>query len=152
MLRNLLKVLPNLINSNYCITSDASKRYNCIAWAAGVDTRFWWPACGGFWPKDAPREETVRAFVLAFATLGYEKTDNSDLEDDFEKIAIYARSENGKCEPTHASRQLSNGRWTSKLGNYIDIEHSTPECVNGPVYGQPILFMRRNRNRTVQSR
>jgi hypothetical protein len=43
----------------------------------------------------------------------------------------------------HAARQLPTGRWTSKLGKAVDIEHDTPEGVTGPVYGAVVKFLRR---------
>jgi hypothetical protein len=36
-----------------------------------------------------------------------------------EKVALHAKH---GC-PTHIARQLPNGRWTSKLGRWEDIEH-----------------------------
>ena len=50
--------------------------------------------------------------------------------------AIYARS----GIPTHASRQLSNGNWTSKLGQSEDIEH-TLAALAGSVYGDVALIL-----------
>jgi hypothetical protein len=44
---------------------------------------------------------------------------------------------------THAARQLPDGQWTSKLGKYVDIEHSAPEDVAGGVYGEVMQFMKR---------
>lgn len=34
----------------------------------------------------------------------------------------------------HASRQMANGMWRSKLGKAEDIEHSL-DAVEGPLYG-----------------
>src|SRR5205823_3917683 len=106
--------------------------YNCIAWAVGRTDRPWWPAAGGdaYWPDGIPNEETVEAFVLAFATLGFEPCDRGDPEPGYEKIALYARD--GK--PTHAARQLPDGKWTSKLGKESVVTHNTPRGVEGPVY------------------
>jgi hypothetical protein len=106
---------PKLQRSRYCITSPASIDYNCIAWAAGQQDVWWWPdSMGvGYWPAGVLREETIEAFVLAFQSLGYAVCDSDELELGFEKVAIYAIAED---VPTHAARQLSNGKWTSKLG------------------------------------
>jgi len=129
------------------ITSLDSTLYNCVAWAAGDSDRFWWPDSQGigYWPQNAPREVTANAFISAFLTLGYEPCEGGRLEPGFEKIVIYEL--HGK--PTHAARQLESGRWTSKLGKWVDIEHDTPEavvafpkCAN---YGRPIQFLRRQR-------
>ena len=56
------------------------------------------------------------------------------------KIAIYAHDDG---QPTHAARQLPDGRWTSKMGHLEDIEHRVVDDVNGPQYGSPVRFMRR---------
>jgi hypothetical protein len=41
----------------------------------------------------------------------------------WQTIALYSAD----GELTHAARRLDNGRWTSKLGPDIDIEHDTLE-------------------------
>ena len=100
-------------------TSPEDKKYNCIAWAAEDDKNFWWPI-GGYWPQGIPREETMAAFIQAYQQMGYEICNNDLQEMGFQKVALFA-DKNGK--PTHAARQLANGRWTSKLGRNIDVEH-----------------------------
>ena len=136
--------LPNLHAQNHRITSPRRNRYNCIAWAAGCDTQWWWPTGHGFWPQGVPREVTLSAFVAAFATLGYEECQDGSLEKGYEKVVLFAqRDANGNILPTHAAKQLCNGRWTSKLGPQEDIEHMKAEDVNGPTYGTPVQFMRR---------
>jgi hypothetical protein len=131
---------PNLHATGFRVTSPASTRYNCIAWAARDRTRFWWPAAPPYWwPPDVPLEETIAAFVLLYAGLGYSPCDDGSLEPDYEKIALHAIDAVVK----HAARQLPDGRWTSKLGPYIDIEHTTPAGVEGPVYGKVVRFLKR---------
>lgn len=140
--------LPNLTDDNCQITSSAKKRYNCIAWAAGNDTRNWWPdPMGiGFWPKGAPREVTFDAFIKAYRTLGYELCDNNELEAGSEKIAIFGQfNADGLLEPTHAALQLASGEWTSKLGPFEDVRHETLTAVEGPVYGTAMFYMSRKR-------
>ena len=34
---------PNLKADGYQVTSPQSLEYNCIAWAAGDNTQWWWP-------------------------------------------------------------------------------------------------------------
>lgn len=86
--------------------------------------------------------ETLEAFELAYRGIGYEPCTSAAFEFHFEKIAIFAQPSG---VPTHAARQLDNGRWTSKLGRSVDIEHSAPDAVSGADYGAPVLFMRRPR-------
>jgi hypothetical protein len=136
-------LLPGLATTGYRITSPADRGYNCIAWAAGDTGRWWWPVdrfdLGYFWPEGAPKEETVAAFLQAFATLGYAASANDALEPGLEKIALYALH----GEPTHAARQLDNGLWTSKLGKFIDVEHRL-EGLSGSQYGQVVQILQRS--------
>ncbi len=46
-------------------------------------------------------------------------------------------------EPTHAARQLPDGRWSSKLGKGHDVSHTTVRGVEGPCYGKAVQYMRR---------
>ena len=135
-------VFPSLTPSNYRITSPESPDYNCIAWAAGTDERWWWPdnQYTAYWPEEVPREETLAAFIQAYSVEGYVPCGTSDYESGFEKIAIYA-DERGK--PTHAARQTQAGRWTSKLGNWEDIEHDRPDNLAGRNYGVVTVIMKR---------
>ena len=122
------------------VTSPITPTYNCIAWAAGDTRRFWWPQDQVYWPPGAVREETIDAFVHAFATLGYSVCDTAEREDGIEKVAIYAIGD----EPKHAARQLESGTWTSKLGCDVDIEHPL-DGVAGDVYGHVVRVLQRPR-------
>lgn len=107
---------------------------------AGDTERWWWPnPLFYYWPQGTPLEETLAAFVQAFATLGFIPCNDDTLEPGFEKIAIYVNSQ-GK--PTHAARQLHNGRWSSKLGREIDIEHSLVGLTNSE-YGSVAQILKR---------
>lgn len=137
---------PQLDNDNHAVTSPPTPRYNCIGWAAGSATRWWWPTEGYYWPASVPREETIEAFVQAYATLGYARCENSTPDSGVEKVALYAvRDGEGGLVPTHAARQLLDGSWTSKLGALEDIGHSHPSIVSGPAYGEPVCFLARPR-------
>jgi hypothetical protein len=131
---------PNLPATGYAVTSPPTSDYNCIAWAAGVTDDWWWPDPMGvsFWPPGARREETVAAFVEAFQTLGYVACPDDRLEAGFEKVALYARG----GAPKHAARQLPNGKWTSKLGELEDVEH-TLDGIAGAWYGSVVQVMKR---------
>ena len=84
-------------------------------------------------------ESDLAAFTTAFSTLGYAPCADGALEDGFEKVAIY-QSPRGI---QHAARQLSTGRWTSKLGGLEDIEHASPAELEGAEYGEVVQYMRR---------
>ena len=137
----LERLFPGLERSSYRITSQQSPLYNCIAWAAECDDRWWWPDAMGqyYWPADVSREETLKAFEEAYSTLGFSLCGNADIESGFEKVAVYAKD----GVPTHAARQLPDGQWTSKLGVLEDIEHDTLASVEGEGYGEVALLMRR---------
>jgi hypothetical protein len=116
MVRPLEEVFPGLTAGGWRVTSSRDGDYNCIAWAAGDCHTWWWPGqdvSREYWPPGVPREHTRDAFVAAFVSLGYAVCAGADLEAGYERIALFADS-NGK--PTHAARQLLNGRWSSKLG------------------------------------
>ncbi len=131
---------PRLKASAYRATSPESPAYNCIAWAAGDTSRWWWPDAFfvAYWPPGAPREDTVDAVTSACESLGYQECEHADLEAGFEKLAIYADGN----RPRHAARQLTGGMWTSKLGQGIDIEH-TLEGLESELYGKVVRIMRR---------
>ena len=95
-----------------------------------------------YWPEGIPREETLSAFTDAFSTLGYEICDNASIEAGFLKIAIYGDAQK---VPRHIARQLTNGEWTSKIGQYEDIRHKSLEALSGnpPAYGTVIQIMRK---------
>ncbi len=108
---------------SFIVTSPATPEYNCIAWAAG-DSLHWWepdPMGDYYWPPNALRKYSFEAYVDAFKALGFEICKNLDLEKNYEKIVLYG---DPLMQTIHASRQLSNGQWTSKLGTDVDIEHA----------------------------
>jgi hypothetical protein len=135
-------MFPGLRATPYRICRGGSRFYNCIAWAAGDDRRWWEPDEDGieYWPPGVAREYTVEAYIAAFESIGYSKCDDNSLESGFEKVAIYAR----EGEPTHASWQLDDGRWTSKIGRLPEIDH-TFEALDGDEYGFPVQILRRAR-------
>ena len=126
--------------TSFKVTSEPTPQYNCIAWAAGDDTHWWWPVEGKYWPPGVPLEVTLHAFKQAFALLGYVDAEDMSLESGIEKVAIYTYA-NG--EPTHAARQLNNGQWTFKLGDLWDISHNAPHGVTGMRYGDVAAIMKR---------
>ena len=131
--------LPMLVD--FDVTSKPTPQYNCFAWAMGNDSLWVDPTTEyGYWPECIPNGYTIASFIELFRSVGYEPCEDGDLEKGYEKIAIYALD--GK--PTHAARQLSNGQWTSKLGQLEDIVHSTPEELQADdrnSYGRVGLFM-----------
>jgi hypothetical protein len=143
--QRLEELFSNLRRSDYSIKSSKSVFYNCIAWAAGDDHTWWWPDASGytFWPDRVPRIVTLDAFIKAFESLGYTVCNNDRYEKGFEKVAIFVDSNQ---VPTHASKQLRSGIWSSKLGKLEDIEHSLyVVCGPKPAYGSVAVILRRKK-------
>ena len=139
---------PNLKRNEYQVTSDETTSYNCIAWAANDSTRWWEPEY--YWPVEVTEEISLESLRSVFEQLGYEECGTADFELDFEKIAIYVDDE---LYPCHAARQLSTGNWTSKLGDWQDIEHETLDALESTPfmkspYGTVALIMRRHNRST----
>lgn len=80
------------------------------------------------------------AFIETFESLGFETCDSDELEEGFRKIAIYGIS---GANPKHLARQLVDGKWTSKLGQQVDIQHDTLDDITGPHYGSVLRIMRK---------
>jgi hypothetical protein len=135
----LLRIFSNLNLETAVKKSEPTPKYNCIAFAAGDEAECWWPNEDGYWPDSVPREETIEAFVAAYATEGFAACDSGDLEEGYDKIAIYAIA----GVPTHATRQLPDGKWVSKLGELEDIQHDTLAELEGEAYGRVVWFLRR---------
>jgi hypothetical protein len=136
---------PQLKPANHKVTSRATRRYNCIAFALG-DERTWWEADEGFgggihWPDGVP--DTLDGWVQIFTREQFEPTADRNVEAGVEKIAIYVSLRD--MSPEHVA--VSDGRsWKSKLGRYQDIEHRSldlPEGENACEYGIVAKILRR---------
>jgi len=71
--------------------------------------------------------------------LGYAICDHAEPEPCCEKVALFA---DAVRFPTHATRQLPGGRWTSKIGQLERIEHALLD-LEGAAYGSVVLVMKR---------
>lgn len=129
---------PTLLSSPFEITSPRTKRYNCIAWAAGEEHVWWWPG-GPYWPDGIPKEESLEAFTQAYGRLGYAPCESEELEAGSEKVALYVGND-GRV--LHAARQLQDGSWTSKLGEAWDIRHKL-NGLEGEAYGRVARILKR---------
>lgn len=127
---------PNLSPGNHKVTSKNTPDYNCIAWAAGDDTKWWSPLAQYYWPPNVPRERTLDAYKQAFASEGFTETQQKDYVAGIERIVIYTKD----GVPTHAARQIGKNRWWSKMGSDADIQHALMG-VAGKEYGVPAVFM-----------
>jgi hypothetical protein len=123
--------------------SAATRSYNCFAWASASNLERWEPDpfFQYYWPDGVPRVQTLDAYTEAYITVGFEVCADASLEEGVEKICIYTLH----GEPTHAARQLENGNWTTKFGDFEDVEHIDLACIQGPVYGITNRYMKRDR-------
>jgi len=142
--RRITSWFSRLGHASYQVTSNIDFAYNCIAWAAGDVERFWWPVGQAYWPDNVPREESLDALIRLFENRGFWRCEDGQVEAGMDKVALYA----SQGFPTHASRQLPNGRWTSKLGRWEDIEHGEFDLAGtGPdEYGEIVQYLRRPRS------
>src|ERR1039458_7125107 len=136
---------PKLKPGAYRIIGSAHARYNCIAWAVGKRDAHWWPgqAPHSYWPSGIPTNSTLDAFVQLFRSIGYEACTDPRFERRYEQVAIFVKGQH----VTHAARQLGNGKWSSKLGQWELIEHDL-EALTGSSpteYGDFQQIMRRNK-------
>ncbi|MGB8536500.1 MAG: hypothetical protein WCD57_08810 [Acidobacteriaceae bacterium] len=131
---------PSLKQSSYKITSPNDPRYNCVAYAVGDLTQFWYDlnVKGYYWPPGAGSADTIQGWIRVFEIHGYRETEDRTLEPEYEKVAIYASADG----PEHVARQKASGMWTSKAGKGIDLEH-TLEALEGAFYGKVERVMKR---------
>lgn len=96
---DLTRAFPELVAQGYRECSPTSEKYNCIAWAAGQESQWWWPFQhpAYYWPEGIARVVTLDNFIQAFATLGYQVCATEDVETEFEKVALYALDEANAC-------------------------------------------------------
>ena len=83
---------PTLRFGAFQVTSPLSRRYHCIAWAAGRNDKWWWPV-GACWPGRQVTDESLGTFVEAFSKLGYLPSDSDGFEGGIEKVAILSMGE-----------------------------------------------------------
>ena len=138
--RRLIADFPGLATTDFRVTSPKTQEYNCIAWGAR-DSGNWWepdPLELYYWPV-LDRKYTLESFMAAYESVGFLPCSGGTFEDGFEKLALFVDQAG---VPTHAARQLPDGRWTSKLGLLEDIEHEL-HALAGRDYGVVKAFMRR---------
>lgn len=136
---------PNLRPENHRVTSEANKRYNCVAWAANQQNKWWWPSShskDSYWPPGFRPGNKVRNFESVFKTQGYERCNDGSLVEGYEKVCIYT---DRRGNVTHMARQLVDGSWTSKLGEEVDISHDSPQVLEGGAYGTASVYLQRPR-------
>ena len=135
----LTAAFPNLARAGFEIVAPPSAQYNCIAYAAGDASRWWWPDGVSYWPPWAPPTDSIASLTAVFSGQGCEPCNASSAEPGYQKIALY--ESDGKMQ--HAALQTPNGRWRSKMGQGPLIEHHNPDSLSGGPYGQAAIIMRK---------
>jgi hypothetical protein len=122
-------LFPQLKQGTYIHTSNATARYNCVAFANDNDRKWWEPDLYGgqfHWPKGIG--DDVDGWAKIFIDQGYEVTEDPSHLHGHEKIAIYVDVDDNS--PSHVAK--SNGQaWKSKLGKFQDIEHPSLDILEG---------------------
>ncbi len=125
--RRRQQYFPNLkFEQNFVFTSLKTDDYNCVAWSLKIDDEW------------IQYDLNVEDYINHFSGCGFRFSENEHFVKGVEKIAIYADYKN---QFTHVARQLDNGKWTSKLGDWEDIEHDTLDALSGDFYGKPFIIM-----------
>jgi len=136
-------LFPGLTSTSYQVTSPDDPAYNCIAWALGDVTHFWYdaPVRGYYWPPGVKSADTISGWMEVFSVHGYQLSGDGSLEPEYEKVAIYVDADGA---PSHVSRQKASGIWTSKLGKGEDIDHADLVALEGKEYGKVACIMKRS--------
>src|SRR5262245_23727136 len=86
------KHFPNITRTNHSVTSQQDDKYNCIAYAAGIKNKHYWPDNAPFsaWPSGITNTETMQAFIEFYQLFGYSVVTDATggvYEKGFEQIA-----------------------------------------------------------------
>ena len=131
---------PNLSATNYQVTSDQTRLYNCVAWVSHIQDEnidFSQDENG-----DLAQDLSTAPYIEYFETLGFQRCNDGEREEAFQKIALFEK----RGEFSHVCAQLPDGHWESKLGEWEDIQHDTTSAVEGEGkyhYGKATIFMSR---------
>jgi len=140
--KKIMSINLEINGFNNCkVVGYPSHAYNCIGWAFGDNTRWWWPSFGGcFWPKKCVVEDhtvfggmnELESFKKLFEYAGAESTMDDKPEEGFVKLAVYK----GHKNITHLARLLPDGTWTSKMGDCAKVVNDEPYDLSGGAYGR----------------
>lgn len=146
---DIQQLFPLLKNDHiFKITSKATPRYNCIAWAYYYDDRWmqydansiYLDGVNYWWPDGVSQTPYLESYIEAFSKRGFSICDSYVHEEGYLKIALY---EDKQHYCTHAAREKGDGVWTSKLGRSNDIIHESPYTIEGNAYGRVACIMKR---------
>jgi hypothetical protein len=132
---------PYLTTSNYELKSQPTADYNCVSWAQRIDYKEIDLSLDAEGEPLVYPDLSCLTYIEHFEKEGFILCESPEFEEGFEKIALYERA--GKTFE-HVARQLGPDLWTSKLGYWEDIEHTTLEVLESQnKYGVPTWFMKK---------
>ena len=129
---------PNLGLSDFEFTSLRDEDYNCVAW--GLESKEDWIQ---FKDEEGNYDLRICTYLKYFEERGYSIITDLNVNETTSKVAIYFDNNTGDFK--HVSRQLDNGRWTSKIGDWEDLSHSSIEVLLGKSYGNDFVLMQKNK-------
>lgn len=127
---------PNLNTNNFTFESLRDEDYNCVAWIHEIQDE--WIQ---FKDVHGSYDISINRYIEYFKEFGYKISENKNLEKGVVKIAIYCDSRANEFK--HVARQLPNGKWASKLGDWEDIIHENPDVLFGKLYGNDLIIMQK---------
>jgi hypothetical protein len=140
--------MPNIVG-RYQRTSDPSIDYNCLSWAVELIDTFLDPrgfSPGYSWPQGVKREWSVSSCRGVLEFHGYVDCTDGSFEEGITKVAVFV---DGNGVPQHFARQIEGGKWTSKLGDLIDIIHDDLDCVKCERYGAAKYYYRKKAAKAI---
>jgi hypothetical protein len=141
---SVLSLYPDIEKVGYKKTSSHTLGYNCIAWAAGDDGRWWEPQTGysrgGVWPDGCPHEDTLDGWMAALGAVKFVQCADGTAEKGYHKVAIFGQS---PSDPEHVAWQNQDGVWCSKLGEWEDVEHKRLEGARNRDQSKVLAYMKR---------
>ena len=84
----LIGAFSSLASEGFDIVDEPSPWYNCIAYAAGDTSKWWWPDGINYWPPWATLTTKIESLQEVFAGKGYEQCEDSGTEAGNQKVAL----------------------------------------------------------------
>ena len=135
------KLFPLLLDYEL-IPNSESMEYNCISYTLNITNNISWPYDdNNYWP--VKRELNKDSFDSFYEYHGFEKIDFLDFSYDpkYTKVSLYCN----EGIPTHASLQVNDVYWESKIGQLGIIRHDLFEIEN-ETYGKVTQIYRKLKN------
>lgn len=77
--------IPKPSREGFEIVEQPSDQYNCIAYATGDLSKWWYHNEVHYWPNHAARSNTIESLVKMFTGLDFEQCSDGSVEDGYHK-------------------------------------------------------------------